>query len=183
MDTNLHHLHGTRNVDCFNSLLWFCFVWTAVEKTLRLRLISTCTGTKLSIASFRFSNKDRSQLLHLQENTVVLASVNEQKMTGRLTDAEKYLTFRLLRSLTFRFIYSLVARNTTSVLARKNTNADFISLQAPNYQIISKSVGVVFLCAQSTPPNARFVPSEQRFDFTKSIHFRLRFCFSDSLLP
>ena len=42
------------------------------------------------------------------------------------------------------FICSLVARNTTSVLGRKNTNADFISLQPPN-QIISKSVGVVFL--------------------------------------
>ena len=107
--------HGTRNVDCFNSLLWFCFVWTAVEKTLRLRLISTCTV--LSIASFRFSNKDRSQLLHLEENTVVLASVNEQKMTGRLTDAEKYLTFPLLRSLTFSFTCSLVARNTTSVIS------------------------------------------------------------------
>ena len=40
-----------------------------------------------------------SQLLHLQENTEVLASVNEQNMIGRLPDAEKYLTFRLLRSL------------------------------------------------------------------------------------
>ena len=137
MDTNFH---GTRNVDCFNSLLWFCFVWTAVEKARRLRLISTCTGTKLSISRI----KTASQLLYLQENTEVLASVNEQNMTGRLTDAEKYLTFRLLRSL-LRFTCSLVARTERgSVLVRKNTNADFISLQPPN-QIISKWVVVVFL--------------------------------------
>ena len=84
--------HGTKNVDCFNSLLWFCFVWTAVEKTLRLRLISTCTDPVLAL----------NFPLHLSVSrikTEVLASVNEQNMTGRLTDAEKYLTFRLLRSL------------------------------------------------------------------------------------
>ena len=100
MDTNLH-------LDCFNSLLWFCFVWTAVaqavEKTLRLRLISTCTDPVLAqnfplhLSVSRI--KTASQLLYLQVNTEVLASVNEQNITGRLTDAEKYLTFRLLRSL------------------------------------------------------------------------------------
>ena len=139
--------HGTRNVDCFNSLLWFCFVWTAVEKTLRLRLISTCTDPVLALnfpLHLSVSRiKTASQLLYLQENTEVLASVNEQNMTGRLTDAEKYLTFRLLRSLS-GLVLQLGGSNTTSVLARKNTNADFISLQPPN-QIISKSVGVVFL--------------------------------------
>ena len=87
--------HGTRNVDCFNSLLWFCFVSTAVEKTLRLRLISTCTDPVLALnfpLHLSVSQiKTASQLLHLQENTEVLASVNEQNMTGRLTDAEKYL--------------------------------------------------------------------------------------------
>ena len=62
----------------------------------------------------------------------------------------------------FQVYLQLGGSNTTSVLARKNTNADFISLQPPN-QIISKSVGVVFLdlwSAQSTSPNARCVPSE-----------------------
>ena len=82
--------HGTRNVDCFNSLLWFCFVWRAVEKTLRLRLISTCTDPVLALnfpLHLSVSRiKTASQLLHLQENTEVLASVNEQNMTGRLTD-------------------------------------------------------------------------------------------------
>ena len=95
--------HGTRNVDCFNSLLWLCFVWTAVEKTLRLRLISTCTDPVLALNFPLHLSvtriKTASQLLHLQENTEVLASVNEQNMTGRLTGAEKYLAFRLLRSL------------------------------------------------------------------------------------
>ena len=59
-------------------------------------------------------------------------------------------------------VLQLGGSNTTSVLARKNANADFISLQPPN-QIISKSVGVVFVdlsSAQSTSPNARCVPSE-----------------------
>ena len=86
--------HRTRNVDCFNSLLWFCFVWTAMEKTLRLRLISTCTDPVLALnfpLHLSVSRiKTASQLLHLQENTEVLASVYEQNMTGRLTDAEKY---------------------------------------------------------------------------------------------
>ena len=95
--------HRTRNVDCFNSLLWFCFVWTAVEKTLRLSMISTCTDPVLALnfpLHLSVSRiKTASQLLYLQENTEVLASVNEQNMTGKLTDAEKYLTFRLLRSL------------------------------------------------------------------------------------
>ena len=99
LDTNLHLCwlpRGTRNVDCFNSLLWFCFEWTAVEKTLRLRLISTCTDPVLALNFPLHLSVSRiniaSQLLHL-------ASVNEQNMTGKLTDAEKYLTFRLLRSL------------------------------------------------------------------------------------
>ena len=62
----------------------------------------------------------------------------------------------------FQVYLQLGGSNTTSVLARKNTNTDFIFLQLPN-QIISKSVGVVFLdlwSAQSTSPNARCVPSE-----------------------
>ena len=74
-----------------------------MEKTLRLRLISTCTDPVLALNFPLHVSVSRikttSQLLHLQENTEVLASVNEQNMAGRLTDAEKYLTFRLLRSL------------------------------------------------------------------------------------
>ena len=141
--------HGTRNVDCFNSLLWFCFVWTAVEKTLRLWLISTYTDPVLALnVSLHLSVsriKSASQLLHLQENTEVLASVNEQNMTGRLTDAEKYLTFRLLRSLS-GLSAAWWLETQRACLLGKNTNADFISLQQPPNQIISKPVGVVFLC-------------------------------------
>ena len=74
-----------------------------MEKTLRLRLISTCTDPVLALIFPLHLSVSRiktaSQLLHLQENREVLASVNEQNMTGRLTDAEKYPTFRLLRSL------------------------------------------------------------------------------------
>ena len=140
--------YGTRNVDCFNSLLWFCFVWRAVEKTLRLRLISTCTDPVLALnfpLHLSVSGiKTTSQLLHLQESTEVLASVNEQNMTGRLTDAEKYLTFRLLRSLS-GLSAAWWLETQRACLLGKNTNANFISLQPPN-QIISKSVGVVFLC-------------------------------------
>ena len=105
MDTNLHlcWLPRDQKRHCFNSLLWFYFVWTAVEKTLRLRLISTCTDPVLALnvpLHLSVSQiKTASQLLHLQENTEVLASVNEQNITGRLNDAEKYLTFHLLRSL------------------------------------------------------------------------------------
>ena len=118
--------HGTRNVDCFNSLLWFCFVWTAVEKTLRLRLISTCTDPVLALnfpLHLSVSRiKTASQLLHLQENTEVLASVYEQNMTGRLTDAEKYnispfVCFAHFHS--FRFTCSLVARTQRACLLRK----------------------------------------------------------------
>ena len=113
--------HRTRNVDCFNSLLWFCFVWTAVaravEKTLRLRLISTCTDPVLALnfpLHLSVSRiKTASQLLYLQENTEVLASINEQNITGRLTDAEKYLTFHLLCSLS-----GLPAARTCSLVAR-----------------------------------------------------------------
>ena len=153
MDTNLHlcWLASTgpetsiASTACSGSVL-YGQQW---RRRFGLWVISTCTDPVLALnfpLHLSVSRvKTASQLLHLQENTEVLASVNEQNMTGRLTDAEKYLTFRLLRSLNFRFICSLVARNTTSVLARKNTNADFISLQPPN-QIISKSVGVVFLC-------------------------------------
>ena len=64
-------------------------------------------------------------------------------LTGRLTDAGKYLNFRMLRSLSG--LSAALSLETTSLLGRKNINADFISLQSPN-QIISKSVCVVFLC-------------------------------------
>ena len=64
-------------------------------------LISTCTDPVLALnfpLHLSVSRiKTASQLLYL--HTEVLASVNEQNMTGKLTDAEKYLTFRLLRSL------------------------------------------------------------------------------------
>ena len=69
--------------------------------------------------------------------------------------------------------------NTTSVFPRKNTNADFISLQPPN-QIISKSVGVVFLdlrSAQSTSPNARCVPSEHVLISENRSTFAFHFAF------
>ena len=87
MDTNLHLCFPRaqkRRLLQQPALILFCMDSSGEDASAWL--ISTCTGTKLSITSFRFSNKDRSQLLHLQENTVVLASVNEQKMTGRLTD-------------------------------------------------------------------------------------------------
>ena len=117
-----------------------------MEKTLRLRLISTCTDPVLALnfpLHLSVSRiKTASQLLYLQENTEVLASVNEQNMTGRLTDAEKYLTFRLLRSLSGLPVAWWLEHNERA--CSENTNADFISLQPPN-QIISKSVGVVFL--------------------------------------
>ena len=129
----------------------FGFGWSA--------LVLVLAFSKLSIASFRLWNniKVSSQLLYLQEHTVGLASDNIKKNERNIYDQRKknqlVLTRRLrcsemshlpFTSLTFRFISSVVAGNTTSVPGRKNTNADFISLQPPD-QIISESVGVVFL--------------------------------------
>ena len=87
----------------------------------------------------------KSQLLHLQEHTVGLASDNEQKMKETFTINERktslfwrqktdwcweidHLSFA---SLTFRFIDSVVAQNTTRVHGLKITNADSNSLQPP----------------------------------------------------
>ena len=68
------------------------------------------------------------------------------------------------------------------MLARKNTNADFISLQPPN-QIISKLVGVVFLCEVSSEhiaeclgvPSEHVLISQNRSTFTFLFAFRTRF--------
>ena len=67
-----------------------------MEKTLQLRLISTCTDPVLALNFPLHLSVSRiktvSQLLYLQENTEVLASVNEQNMTGKLTGADRSLS-------------------------------------------------------------------------------------------
>jgi len=74
-------------------------------------------------------------------------SINDKKpqlvSTGRMTDTEKYLTFRLLRSLSDSSA-ALLLETQRACFVGKTANADFVPLEPPN-QIIGKSVCVCFL--------------------------------------
>ena len=101
-----------------------------------------------------FYNVDRSQLVFALERTVLCATVNEKQnernslnhkkpqlvSTGTLTDTEKYLTFRLLRSLSDSSAALLLIETQRACFVGKTQTPH----EPPN-QIIGKSVCVCFL--------------------------------------
>ena len=138
----------------------------------------------------KFYNVDRSQLVFALERTVLCATVNEKQnernslnhkkpqlvSTGRLTDTEKYLTFRLLRSLSDSSTTLLLERQRACFVGKTQTPLSLRTRSSANRSVYASSEK----CSEHTA-ECSLGSQCARFDFTKSIHFLLRLCFSESV--